>query len=211
MVYFSQAKGILLPSKWYTSPKQKEVYSKEEYLSKRENDEGGHWKSKLKKLKSTTDDNDLSQPWLCEETDLFTLQIRNFKFPKRIRMPSNIKMYDGFGDLEDHLKIFQTATKLHRAKESVPCKLPATKEKQREGESTKAFMKCFKAKSMHVKGALEYMRVSGFMHGITNLDLIKRLNDNILKSVDEMMSVTTSFLKGEVVVANQSRKKGLPS
>ncbi|GJU77583.1 protein longifolia 1 [Tanacetum coccineum] len=51
----------------------------------------------------------------------------------------------------------------------------------------------------------------GFMDGITNPDLIKRLNDNIPKTVDEMMSVTTAFLKGEVVVANQSRKKGPPT
>ncbi|GJV59757.1 reverse transcriptase domain-containing protein [Tanacetum coccineum] len=79
--------------------------------------------------------------------------------------------------------------------------------KQKEGESTKAFMERFKAESMHVNGSSECMRVSGFMHGITNPDLIKRLNDNIPKSVDEMMSMTTSFLIGEVAVANQSRKK----
>ncbi|GKA62568.1 hypothetical protein Tco_0762087 [Tanacetum coccineum] len=59
----------------------------------------------------------------------------------------------------------------------------------------------------HISGASECMRVSGFMHGITNPDLIKRLNDNIPKSVDEIMSMTTTFLKGEVAVANQSRKK----
>ncbi|GKD32840.1 hypothetical protein Tco_1248349, partial [Tanacetum coccineum] len=46
------------------------------------------------------------------------------------------------------------------------------------------------------------------MHDITNPDLIKRLNDNIQKSVDDLMSVTTTFLRGEVLVANQSRKKG---
>ncbi|GJR48137.1 reverse transcriptase domain-containing protein [Tanacetum coccineum] len=80
--------------------------------------------------------------------------------------------------------------------------------KQREGESTEAFMERFKAESMHVKGAPECMRVSRFMHGITNLDLIKRLNDNIPKSMDEMMSVTTAFLRGEVAMANQSRKNG---
>ncbi|GJV85761.1 reverse transcriptase domain-containing protein [Tanacetum coccineum] len=79
--------------------------------------------------------------------------------------------------------------------------------KKREGESTEAFMERFKAESIHVNGAPECMRISGFMHGITNLDLIKRLNDNIPKSVDEMMSVTTTFLRGEAVVANQSRKK----
>ncbi|GJZ77726.1 hypothetical protein Tco_0642398 [Tanacetum coccineum] len=79
--------------------------------------------------------------------------------------------------------------------------------KQREGDSTEAFMERFKAESMHISGASECMRVSGFMHGITNPDLIKRLNDNIPKSVDEMMSMTTEFLRGEVVVANQSIKK----
>ncbi|GKA36297.1 reverse transcriptase domain-containing protein [Tanacetum coccineum] len=79
--------------------------------------------------------------------------------------------------------------------------------KQKEGESTKAFMKLFKAESMHVNRAPECMRISIFMHGTTNPDLIKRLNDNIPKSVDEMMSVTTAFLRGEVAVANHSRKK----
>ncbi|GKB10035.1 hypothetical protein Tco_0843958 [Tanacetum coccineum] len=83
--------------------------------------------------------------------------------------------------------------------------------KQRKGESTEVFMERFKAESMHVKGAPECMRVSGVMHGITNPDLIKRLNNNIPKSVDEMMSVTTAFLRGKIVVSNQSRKKGPPS
>ncbi|GJV32952.1 reverse transcriptase domain-containing protein [Tanacetum coccineum] len=83
--------------------------------------------------------------------------------------------------------------------------------KQREGELTEAFMERFKTESMHVNGAPECMRISGFMHGITNPDLIKRLNDNIFKTVDEMMSVTTAFLRGEVAVTDQSRKKGPPT
>ncbi|GKC12845.1 reverse transcriptase domain-containing protein, partial [Tanacetum coccineum] len=83
--------------------------------------------------------------------------------------------------------------------------------KKREGESTKVFMERFKLESMYVNSAPECMRVSGFMNGITNPDLIKRLNDNIPKTVDEMMSVATAFLKGEVVATNQSRKKGPPT
>ncbi|GKG13536.1 reverse transcriptase domain-containing protein [Tanacetum coccineum] len=66
--------------------------------------------------------------------------------------------------------------------------------KKKECKSTEAFMERFKAKSMHVKGASECMIVSRFKHGITNPDSIKCLNDNISKSVDEMMSVTTTFL-----------------
>ncbi|GJY69212.1 hypothetical protein Tco_0472194 [Tanacetum coccineum] len=83
--------------------------------------------------------------------------------------------------------------------------------KQREGETTEAFMERFKAESMHVSGAPECMRISGFMHGITNLDLIKKLNDNIPKSVDEMMSVTIAFLRGKVAAANQSKKHVPPA
>ncbi|GJU87487.1 hypothetical protein Tco_1295033 [Tanacetum coccineum] len=83
--------------------------------------------------------------------------------------------------------------------------------KQRERESTEAFMERFKAESMHVSGAPECMKISGFMHRITNPDLIKKLNENIPKSVDEMMSVTTAFLRGEVAAANQPKKKAPPS
>ncbi|GKC00307.1 hypothetical protein Tco_0986443 [Tanacetum coccineum] len=80
-----------------------------------------------------------------------------------------------------------------------------------EEESTEAFMERFKAESMHVSRAPECMKISGFMHGITNPDLIKKLNDNIPKSEDEMMSVTTTFLRGEVAAANQSKKKAPPA
>nr|GFA09971.1 reverse transcriptase domain-containing protein [Tanacetum cinerariifolium] len=83
--------------------------------------------------------------------------------------------------------------------------------KQREGESTKDFMQRNKAESMHVKGAPECMRISRFMHGITNPELIKRLHDNIPKSVDEMMRVTTAFLWGEVAASNQAQKKAPPT
>ncbi|GJV87468.1 hypothetical protein Tco_1531406 [Tanacetum coccineum] len=54
---------------------------------------GGHWKSKPKRQKSSVED-DLSQPWVCEETDPFIPRIRYFDFPKT-RMPSHIKTYDG--------------------------------------------------------------------------------------------------------------------
>nr|GEX59180.1 reverse transcriptase domain-containing protein [Tanacetum cinerariifolium] len=81
--------------------------------------------------------------------------------------------------------------------------------KQREGESTEDFVQRFKAESRHIKGASECMRISGFMHGITNPELIKRLHENIPKSMDEMMKATTAFLRGEVAAFNHVRKKTL--
>ncbi|GKD01888.1 hypothetical protein Tco_1172162 [Tanacetum coccineum] len=46
--------------------------------------------------------------------------------------------------------------------------------------------------------------------GITNPALIKRLHDKIPKTVDEMMRVTTSFLRGEVTASNHEQKKTFP-
>ncbi|GKD96495.1 hypothetical protein Tco_1380392, partial [Tanacetum coccineum] len=57
-----------------------------------------------------------------------------------------------------------------------------------------------------MKGAPECMRISGFMHGVNNLELTKRLNEHVSKTMEEMMIVTTVFIRGEAAVA--SKKKG---
>ncbi|GJY50307.1 reverse transcriptase domain-containing protein [Tanacetum coccineum] len=78
--------------------------------SESEDSEGGHWKSRSRRQKSNTHEDDLYQPWTCEERNPFTLRIRNFSLP-RTRMPSHVKTYDGSGDPEDHLKLFQSAAR----------------------------------------------------------------------------------------------------
>ncbi|GJR70568.1 reverse transcriptase domain-containing protein [Tanacetum coccineum] len=202
-----------------------------EALSESEGSAWGHWKSRSIKQRSSIEDDNLSQH-------------------------GHVKTYDGSEDPEDHLKIFQAATKVKRwamptwchmfnstptgsarvwfddlppesvdsyddLKEAFLANFRQQKKcikdpveihhiKQREGESTEDFVRRFKIESRDVKGAPEIMRISGFMHGITNPELIKRLHDKIPKSVDEMMKITTSFLRGEVAAGNQERKKSLP-
>ncbi|GJY93753.1 reverse transcriptase domain-containing protein [Tanacetum coccineum] len=166
-------------------------------------------------------------PKVCEETCHFTPCIRYFDFPKKTRMPNNVKTYDGSDDPEDHLKIFQAATKVERwamptcyddlkkaflanflqQKKCIKDPVEIHQIKQRKGESTKDFVQRFKVESRHVKGAPECIKISEFMHGITNPELIKRLHDNIPKSVDEIMRVTTTFLRGEVAASNQQRSE----
>ncbi|GKA22575.1 hypothetical protein Tco_0708537 [Tanacetum coccineum] len=70
--------------------------------SESEDSEGGHWKSKSRKQKSSVEYDDLSQPWVCAETDPFMSRIRHFDFLKTREDP------------EDHLKIFQAAAKIER-------------------------------------------------------------------------------------------------
>ncbi|GJT44307.1 hypothetical protein Tco_0953022 [Tanacetum coccineum] len=83
--------------------------------------------------------------------------------------------------------------------------------RQRDGESTEEFVRRYKLECRDVKGAPECMKISGFMHRITYPEIIKRLHDKIPKSVDEMMRVTTAFLRGEVADSNRERKKSFPS
>nr|GEX31321.1 hypothetical protein [Tanacetum cinerariifolium] len=164
-----------------------------EALSESEDSGGGHWKSKSKKKKkSSKDEDDLSQPWVCEEIVPFTPMIRYFDFPKT-RMPNHIKTYEGSEDPEDHLKIFQEAAKTERwamptcfddmkkaflenylqQKKCIKDLIELHNIKQRDGESTKDFVRRYKLESMDVKGAPECMRIFGLVHGITNPELIK--------------------------------------
>nr|GEV52376.1 hypothetical protein [Tanacetum cinerariifolium] len=116
--------------------------------------------------------------------------------------PESIESYDDLKKafLENYLqqkKYIKVPIELHNIK-------------QRDGEFTEDFVRRYKLKSRDVKGAPECMRISGFVHGITNPELIKRLHDKIPKTVDEMMRVTTSFLRGEVAASNHKRKKTFP-
>ncbi|GKD35411.1 reverse transcriptase domain-containing protein [Tanacetum coccineum] len=75
--------------------------------------EGGHWKSKSKRHRLDTYEDELSQPWTCEERNPFTTRIRHFDFP-RTRMPSHVKTYDESEDPVDHIKLFQSTAKIER-------------------------------------------------------------------------------------------------
>ncbi|GJX99905.1 reverse transcriptase domain-containing protein [Tanacetum coccineum] len=189
----------------------KRVYSTGR-MSKSEDSVGGHWKSKSKKQRSSTEDEDLSQPRVCEETDPFTPRIRYFDLPKRIRMPSHVKtvwfdvLLPESIDSYDDLKETFLANYLQQ-KKCVKDPVEIHHIKQMEGESMEDFVWRFKIECRDVKGASEVMRISGFMYGITNPKLIKRLHDKILKFVDEMWRITTAFLKGEVTAGNQERNK----
>nr|GEX93019.1 putative reverse transcriptase domain-containing protein [Tanacetum cinerariifolium] len=200
-----------------------------------------HRKSKSKRHKPAEDD--LTKPWTCEEVNPFTPRIRNFESSRTTRMPNNIKTYDGTGDPEDHVKVFQAAAQVERwamptwwaarvwFDELPPESIDGYKDmkaaflsyfmqqkkyvkdpveihniKQRDGETLEDFMERFKIETGRMKGAPECMRISGFMHGINNLELTKRLNEHVPKTMEEMMIATTAFIHGEAAAA--SKKKG---
>ncbi|GJS93903.1 reverse transcriptase domain-containing protein [Tanacetum coccineum] len=179
-----------------------------EELSESKGSAKGHWKSKLKRRKSSIKD-DLSQPWTKRWAMPTWCHMFNSTLTGNARVwfddlpKESIDSYDDLKKafLENYLqqkKCIKDPVKIHNIR-------------QRDGESTEEFVLRYKLECRDVKGALECMRISEFMHGITNPKLIKRLHDKIPKSVDEMMRVTTTFLRGEVAASNRERKKSFPS
>ncbi|GKA67740.1 hypothetical protein Tco_0767657 [Tanacetum coccineum] len=77
--------------------------------------------------------------------------------------------------------------------------------KQRQGESTSVYVERYKDECIHVKACPEILKISGFMNGINNPELIKRLNDRVPQTFDELMKRTRSFIQGEAAAAD-SRK-----
>nr|GFA60035.1 hypothetical protein [Tanacetum cinerariifolium] len=149
-----------------------------------------------------TEEDDLKRPWMCEEENPFTPRIRNFESSRKTRMPNNVKTYDGTGDPGDHVKVFQAAAQKKYVKDPVEIH----NIKQKDGETIEDFMERFKIESGRMKGAPECMQISGFMHGVNNPELTKRLNEHVPKTMEEMMRTTTAFIRGEAAVA--SKKKG---
>nr|GFA02132.1 reverse transcriptase domain-containing protein [Tanacetum cinerariifolium] len=77
--------------------------------------------------------------------------------------------------------------------------------KQRDGETIEEFIERFKIETERMKGAPECMQISGFMHGVNNPELTKRLNECVPKTMEEMMTATTAFIRGETVVSSKKK------
>nr|GEW25775.1 NAD(P)-binding domain-containing protein [Tanacetum cinerariifolium] len=155
--------------------------------------DGGHWKSREIRRKPSNEE-DLVVPCTYEDVDLFTPRICNFKSSQKTRMPNNVKTYDGTGDPKDHLKIFQAVA---QQKKYVKDSVEIHNIKQRDGETIEEFMEHFKIKTGRIKGAPKCMRIFEFMHGVNNPELTKRLNEHVPKTVEEMMTATTAFIRGK--------------
>ncbi|GJT93122.1 hypothetical protein Tco_1081967 [Tanacetum coccineum] len=66
-------------------------------------------------------------------------------------------------------------------------------------------MKRFKVEIGRMKGAPECMRISEFKHGVNNPELTKRHNEHVPKTMEEMMTVTTAFIRGETAAASKKK------
>nr|GFD20014.1 reverse transcriptase domain-containing protein [Tanacetum cinerariifolium] len=129
-----------------------------------------------------TDEEDLATPWLCEEVDPFTPQI--------CRTLGNAYVVS-------HVQLYPHKDREDMQKKYIKDPVETNNIKQKDGETIEDFIERFKVETGRMKGAPECMLISEVMHGVNNPELIKRLNENVLKIVEEMMIATMAFIQGE--------------
>nr|GEZ44947.1 reverse transcriptase domain-containing protein [Tanacetum cinerariifolium] len=132
-----------------------------------------------------------------DQVNTFTPQIRNIESSRKTRMPNNIKTYDGTGDPEDHVKVFQAAAQVERWAMPTWCHM---------------FNLTLIGAARVWFDELAPERIDGYKDmkaaflSINNPELTKRLNERVPKTMEEMMIATTTFIRGEAAAA--SKKKG---
>nr|GEX73670.1 reverse transcriptase domain-containing protein [Tanacetum cinerariifolium] len=167
--------------------------------------EGGQWKSKSKRRKPT-DEEDLTPPghvkrWIrshLESVERWAMPTWCHTFNSTLIGTARIwfdelppKSIDEYKDLKATFFAY-----FMNQKKYVKDPVEIHNIKQKDGETIEDFMKRFKVKTGRMKGAPECMRISGFMHGVNNPELTKRLNEHVPKTVEEMMIATAAFIWG---------------
>ncbi|GJV58729.1 reverse transcriptase domain-containing protein [Tanacetum coccineum] len=111
------------------------------------------------------------------------------------------KSVDGFEELSNKFLEEFSQQKMY---DKDPTEIHVIKRKLNEG--LQAFMDHFNAESTHIKEVPSVLRISAFMHRHDHPKLAKKLNDKILKIVDEMWERVMAFIMGET--ANGTRNRG---
>nr|GEX07932.1 reverse transcriptase domain-containing protein [Tanacetum cinerariifolium] len=114
-------------------------------VSKSDSSDGRYQKSRSKRHKST-DDDDLTRPWMCEEEDPFTPRIRAARVWFDELSPESVESY------KDLKAAFLTYFK--QQNKYVKDLVEIHNIKQKDGETIEDFMERFKVETKRMKGAL---------------------------------------------------------
>ncbi|GJT56587.1 reverse transcriptase domain-containing protein [Tanacetum coccineum] len=180
----------------------------------------GHWKSRTKSSRKTRMPNNVKTYDGTRDLEDHLKIIQAVEHVERWAMPTWCHMFnstligaarvwfdelppesiDGYKGLKatflayfmQHKKYVKDPVEIHNIKE-------------RNGETIEDFIERFKVKTGPMKGAPECMRISGFMHGVNNPELTKRLNEQVPKTMEEMMIPKRHAFEQKSDVQGQSR------
>nr|GEV33006.1 hypothetical protein [Tanacetum cinerariifolium] len=155
-------------------------------------------------------DEDLEKPFNEAGRTPLTHRIIKFAGPE-YKMPTNIKLYDGTTDPEDHLSCFASAANsryinewadlreafatrysIRRACFKEPHEI--TKILKKANESLKTFKERWTLETGFIMGVPEVMKISSFMDSVKSPELAKRFSNKVPTTMNEMMERLDDFI-----------------
>nr|GEU36606.1 hypothetical protein [Tanacetum cinerariifolium] len=159
-------------------------------------------------------DEDVGKPFKEARKTPLTRRIIDFAGPK-YKMPTNIKLYDGTTDPEDHLSRFASAANSGEWPMPVWCRMfqqtldgsargwephEIIKIIRKDNESLMAFKERWTVETGFIMGVSEVLKISSFMDSVKSPELANRFSDQVPATVNEMMERLDDFVRSEVVI-----------
>ncbi|GJZ63425.1 reverse transcriptase domain-containing protein [Tanacetum coccineum] len=145
----------------------------------------------------------------------FVRWIEDYPLPDELKMPSHIGSYDGKGDPDNFLHLFKGVIRMQkwlmpakfrshfsRKKKFTKTHLAVYNIKQREGESTRAFITRYTNDTLQILGSHEEQRISGFIHGLRTRSLVEHLSTDLPSTYKDLMEKAYTWVEAREVVTN---------
>ncbi|GJZ12893.1 hypothetical protein Tco_0548123 [Tanacetum coccineum] len=139
-------------------------------------------------------------------------------------MPSHVGSYDGKGDPDNFLHLFEGAIRMQKWLMPVACHmftytlkdsaricqqkrftkthLAIHSIKQREGESVRAFATRYTDDTLQILGLHEDQRIYGFVHGLRTRNLVEHLSTDLPSTYKGLMEKTYTWIEAREVATN---------
>ncbi|GJV02677.1 reverse transcriptase domain-containing protein [Tanacetum coccineum] len=131
----------------------------------------------------------------------FVHRIKDYPLPDGLKMPSHIGSYNGKGDPYNFLHLFEGAIHIQQ-KKFTKTHLAVHNIKQREGESTRAFITRYTDDTLQILGLHKEQRISGFVHGLRTRSLVEHLSMDLPSTYKGLREKTYTWVEEERQVAH---------
>ncbi|GJR10899.1 reverse transcriptase domain-containing protein [Tanacetum coccineum] len=153
---------------------------------------------------------------------------RGLSFARRAKMPSHVGSYDGKGDLDNYLHLFEDSARIwwnsqkvgsiinyedlkakfqshfSQQKKITKKHLAVHNIKQKEGEGTRAFVTRYTDDTLQILGLHEEHRISGFIHGLRTRSLVEFLSTDLPTTYKGLMEKTYTWIEAREVATNET-------
>ncbi|GJT59613.1 hypothetical protein Tco_1003146 [Tanacetum coccineum] len=145
--------------------------------------------------------------------------IEDYPLPDGLKMPSHVGSYNGKGDPDNFLHLFEGVIHMQKWLMPVACHMftytlkdsariwwntqkTVHSIKQREGKSVRAFATRYTDDTLQILGLHEDQHISGFVHGLRTRNLVEHLSTDLSSTYKGLMEKTYTWIEAREVATN---------